>query len=111
CDLKNCPVTHGQNMLPAEEPTRKSPVILPDSPSMRSASPNAFGRTGATASPNPIAPSHKTNSVGAKTSRPSAINNEIERLTTISKAASNRALNQIVAKRPTENAAQNPEFK
>src|SRR5262245_39128778 len=111
CDLKNCPVSHGPNMLPAEEPTRKNPVILPDSPSVRSASPNTFGKTGATASPNPIAQSHRTNGAGAKTRRPSGTSSAIERLTTISGAALNLTLIQIVARRPTLNAVQNPQFK
>src|SRR5262245_18704120 len=98
-------------MLPTEEPTRKNPVILPDSLSVRSASPNTFGKTGATASPNPIAPNHRTNGAGAKTSSPSAKSNAIERLTTISEAALNLTLIQIVARRPTVNAVQNPQFK
>src|SRR5262245_33730878 len=98
-------------MLPAEEPTRKIPVILPDSPSVRSASPNTFGKTGATDSPNPIAPNHRTKGDGAKTSSPSAKSSAIERLTMISVAALNLTLIQIVARRPTVNAVQNPQFK
>src|SRR5262245_27491450 len=98
-------------MLPAEEPTRKNPVILSDSPTVRSASPNTLGKTGATASPNPFAPNHRTNGAGAKTSSPSAISSEIERLTTISGPALNLTLIQMVARRPTVNAVQNPQFK
>src|SRR5262245_994790 len=98
-------------MLPAEEPTSRNPVILPDSPSRRSASPNAFGKTGAMARPNPIAPNHKAMGDGAKASSARAINSEIERPVTISDVALQPALIQIVAMRPTVNAAQNPQFK
>src|SRR5262245_23976789 len=99
------------NMLPAEEPTRNNPVTLPDSPSILSASPKTFGKTGATASPNPIAPNHNTNGDGARISSDRLINNAVDRLATISGTALNRALIQIVARRPTVKAAQNPEFR
>src|SRR5262245_58257613 len=99
------------NMLPADEPTRNNPVTLPDSPINRSASPNTFGKTGATASPNPIAPNHNMKDDGPKISSESVISSEIDRLVAISGTALNRALIQIVARRPTVNAAQNPEFR
>src|SRR5262245_50265457 len=74
CDLQNCPINHGQNIPPADDPTRKNPITLPDSPVARCAKPKVFGKTGATANPNPTAPNHKTNCDGGKTSRLNAIN-------------------------------------
>src|SRR5262245_66208428 len=88
-------------MLPAEEPTRNNPVTLPDSPSNRSASPKAFGKTGDTARPNPMAPNHNTNGDGAKISSENAISSEIERTVAISGKDVKRAISQIGARRAT----------
>lgn len=97
-------------MPPAAEPTKNSPVTLPDRCNLFCAKPKVLGKTGATEAPKPMVQVQIRADEGGKTNK--AMANNVARLmkNKIIGNAAKRVESQMVASRPKVNAAQNAEL-